>query len=87
MNQYPERSKALSKYIDPSIANAYYFAKKHGLNKIIKESDKCKKKEERQIYECDICASSFTFKNSLIGHKRNVHHYFLKNNKQKYSRK
>ena len=77
VHQYPERSEALSKYIDPTYDNAFYFAKKHGLDKIINKS---KKKEERKIYECDICASSFTFKNSMIFHKRTVHLYFLKNN-------
>ena len=76
VRQYPERSVALSKCIDPSIGNAYYFARKHGLNKIMKENDKSKKNLlERRIFKCDICASSFTFKNSMISHKREVHLY------------
>ena len=87
VRKYPERSVALSKCINPSISNAYYFARKHGLDKIMKENDRNKKILERRIYKCDICASSFTFKNSMISHKRDVHLYFLKNNKQKYSRK
>lgn len=38
VHQYPERSEALSKYIDPTYDNAFYLAKKHGLDKIINKS-------------------------------------------------
>ena len=77
ISQYPERAKALSKFIDPSLANAFYFAKKQGLDKIIKETDKSKNILERKLFECDMCALTFTYKNSLIHHKRKVHLYFL----------
>ena len=40
ISQYPERSKALSKFIDPTHDKAYYFARKQGLDKIIKENER-----------------------------------------------
>ena len=75
VRQFPERCEALSNYIDPQNGVAYYFAKKHGLDKIIKETAQSKNIRGRRIYECDSCDSSFIYKNSMISHKREVHLY------------
>ena len=77
IREYPERSKDLSKFIDPSHDKAYYFARKQGLDKIIKETDKRKNILDRKIFECDMCALTFTVKSSMIHHKRKAHLYFL----------
>ena len=60
--------------VDPK-NDVAYVAKKHGLDKIIKETAYSKNILGRRIYECDICASSFIYKTSMISHKRDVHLY------------
>ena len=40
VRQFPERCEALSNYIDPKNDVAYYFAKKHGLDKITNNKNK-----------------------------------------------
>ena len=47
------------------------FARRHNLTKIM-EANKLKKKERNQ-YDCDMCGTTFTFKNSLMFHRRKIH--------------
>ena len=53
----------------PSFARR--FARRHNLTKII-EANKLKKKERNQ-YDCDMCGATFTFKNSLMFHRKTIH--------------
>ena len=50
---------------------AYIFAGRHNLTEVIKAA-KLKKKESHQ-HECDLCGLKYSFQNSLMTHKRNVH--------------
>jgi len=50
---------------------AYIFAGRHNLTEVLKAA-KLKKKESHQ-HECDLCGLKYSFQNSLMTHKRNVH--------------
>ena len=63
---YPDRHENLNL---PSFARR--FAHRHNLSKII-EANKLMKKERNQ-YDCDMCGTTFTFKNSLMFHRRKIH--------------
>ena len=70
----PERLVSFSRYLNPSHNNVYDFAKKHSLNTFLKKN---RNLAERRLYDCDYCANSFTFQNSLLAHKKKVHYSFL----------
>ena len=70
----PERLVSFSRYLNPSHNNIYDFAKKHSLDTLLKKK---RNLVERRLYDCDYCTKSFTFKNSMLAHKRKVHHSFL----------
>ena len=50
------------------------FAKQYGLYDFVSQKAQC---ESRREYECDICCKKFTFKNSMVSHRKNTHFSFL----------
>ena len=52
------------------------FVRRHpSLFKIIQDNVESTR-EERRNFECEFCKKKFTFKNSLVAHRRNVHSAF-----------
>ena len=71
---FPDKSSMIDKLIkNPAKFQGFRerFMKKHRLKRDFPEDLR-----ERN-YECDICFKKFTFKNSMIGHRKTVHSFLF----------
>ena len=70
---FPER-KPLEE-LQPKLKHFIYnFAKRHNLNELCDLQLK-EERDARRNFECEICQSSFTFKNSLVSHQQKKHSF------------
>ena len=70
---FPER-KPLEE-LQPKLKHFIYnFSKRHNLNELCDLQLK-EERDARRNFECEICQSSFTFKNSLVSHQQKKHSF------------
>ena len=71
---FPEREPPLEELQHKLTHFIHNFSKRHNLKELCDVARK-EEREERRTFECEICQSSFTFKNSLVSHQRKQHSF------------
>ena len=73
---FPERKNLEELQQNPKLylACIVNFSNRHRLSRLCDRQLK-QDREERRIFECEICQDSFTFKNALVSHQRRAHSF------------
>ena len=73
---FPERINLEELQQNPKlfVACIMNFSKRHRLTRLCDRQLK-QDRDERRVFECEICQDSFTFKNALVSHQRRAHSF------------
>ena len=73
---HPERAEQMEfskKQIDSFVFNV---ARRNNLTDLINSQIR-KDRDQRRIYECEVCYRTFTYQNSLVAHRRKTHSFLF----------